>query len=520
MSNSSFFGSDGVSNTEATDFLSLFTQATANLAEVNSLALTVATDKAAAALSAAAAAASELAAATHAINSSADAVATAADRVVTTADVAATALAQLAAEAAQAGAETAQSATETAQSATEAARDLALGYRDAAAASAAQAAASEAAVTPSNFLLKANNLSDLPDPAAALGNLSAAPVTHGHLISDVTDLQTTLDGKAPSAHGHAISDVTGLQDAIDNAGFSFGQKDAITNGTFQINQRGIGEGSASLLASGWVHHVDRWYTYCIEANGLSLQRLYDSSTGDFYLRQTIAGSTDTPGAHRLAQVIPTVEVNRFRGRRVVVEAELRVGSGWLEDCTMYLQTGTGSDQGSVSLESGTWTALANTMGVSVTPALMASWYQFSQEVDIPVSVSEMALKVHFEDGSPAGAWFDIKNVSLREAGTPRIQPSQREELMACLPFYQEVGPLETPFLGVGASASGVGWKVPWKVPMFSTPTVSLKTAFTATNMSSVSLSGPTYESVNLVGSVTAGTAVKLHGGVIAADSEL
>jgi len=41
------------------------------------------------------------------------------------------------------------------------------------------------------------------------------PTAHTHAISDVTSLQTTLDGKASSTHSHAISDVTGLQTALD-----------------------------------------------------------------------------------------------------------------------------------------------------------------------------------------------------------------------------------------------------------------------------------------------------------------
>jgi hypothetical protein len=38
---------------------------------------------------------------------------------------------------------------------------------------------------------------------------------HGHVISDVTGLQTALDGKTDNGHGHVISDVTGLQTALD-----------------------------------------------------------------------------------------------------------------------------------------------------------------------------------------------------------------------------------------------------------------------------------------------------------------
>ena len=38
---------------------------------------------------------------------------------------------------------------------------------------------------------------------------------HGHPISEVTDLQTNLDGKASSSHGHPISEVTDLQTNLD-----------------------------------------------------------------------------------------------------------------------------------------------------------------------------------------------------------------------------------------------------------------------------------------------------------------
>ena len=44
---------------------------------------------------------------------------------------------------------------------------------------------------------------------------SYANATHTHAISDVTNLQTSLDAKAASTHAHAISDVTGLQTVLD-----------------------------------------------------------------------------------------------------------------------------------------------------------------------------------------------------------------------------------------------------------------------------------------------------------------
>ena len=42
-----------------------------------------------------------------------------------------------------------------------------------------------------------------------------AAVSHSHSISDVTDLQTTLDGKAASSHTHTIANVTDLQTTLD-----------------------------------------------------------------------------------------------------------------------------------------------------------------------------------------------------------------------------------------------------------------------------------------------------------------
>lgn len=52
---------------------------------------------------------------------------------------------------------------------------------------------------------------------AAILNKPASfpPSVHGHAISDVTGLQTALDGKAATSHTHAIADVTGLQTALD-----------------------------------------------------------------------------------------------------------------------------------------------------------------------------------------------------------------------------------------------------------------------------------------------------------------
>jgi hypothetical protein len=42
-----------------------------------------------------------------------------------------------------------------------------------------------------------------------------APTSHTHTIANITNLQTTLDGKAPTSHTHVIGDITNLQTTLD-----------------------------------------------------------------------------------------------------------------------------------------------------------------------------------------------------------------------------------------------------------------------------------------------------------------
>lgn len=62
-----------------------------------------------------------------------------------------------------------------------------------------------------------NDLDNKPSIPAAPGDIGAQPagsyalVSHTHTIANVTNLQTTLNGKAATSHTHSISQVTGLQ---------------------------------------------------------------------------------------------------------------------------------------------------------------------------------------------------------------------------------------------------------------------------------------------------------------------
>ena len=49
----------------------------------------------------------------------------------------------------------------------------------------------------------------------SLAEIGAAASSHTHTIANVTNLQTTLDGKAASSHTHTIANVTNLQTTLD-----------------------------------------------------------------------------------------------------------------------------------------------------------------------------------------------------------------------------------------------------------------------------------------------------------------
>ncbi len=87
---------------------------------------------------------------------------------------------------------------------------------------------------------------------------SRTPTAHTHAISDVTGLQTALDGKqasgsyAASSHSHAISDVTGLQTALDGKAATSHTHSAsdITSGTIATARLGTGTASSSTFLRG------------------------------------------------------------------------------------------------------------------------------------------------------------------------------------------------------------------------------------------------------------------------------
>lgn len=71
------------------------------------------------------------------------------------------------------------------------------------------------------------NTEGLTHLADLLKNIYAAKA-HKHVIADVTNLQTTLNGKAATSHTHTIANVTDLQDILNGKAASSHSHSAAT----------------------------------------------------------------------------------------------------------------------------------------------------------------------------------------------------------------------------------------------------------------------------------------------------
>jgi hypothetical protein len=83
-----------------------------------------------------------------------------------------------------------------------------------------------------------------------LGEIGAAPASHTHAISNVTNLQTTLDGKAASSHTHTIANVTNLQSSLDGKSPTSHASTATTYGRSTATNYGhaMASGATPLVA--------------------------------------------------------------------------------------------------------------------------------------------------------------------------------------------------------------------------------------------------------------------------------
>ena len=215
-------------------------------------------------------------------------------------------------------------------------------------------------------------------------------------------------------------------------------KNAIINGAFDIWQRGT---SFTTSSAYW---ADRWYGKGASSHTVSRQATNDTTNLPFIqycMRvQRNSGATSTV-AIETGSNIETVNTIPFVGKTITLSYYARKGADFSAASnviSVYLFTGTGTDQNAFTGYSG------NATPIATTSTLTTTWQRFQHTITLGTTVTEMMPYFAFTPTGTAGTndYFEITGVQLEvgSVATPfsRAGGTIQGELAACQRYYQRI----------------------------------------------------------------------------------
>lgn len=206
---------------------------------------------------------------------------------------------------------------------------------------------------------------------------------------------------------------------LDSNAQYYSFKNRIINGAVAIDQRNNGSALTMGTAAAGTYGVDRWAGY---AGAGSLWQMQRVSTGNldfpFAMRmQRIAGQTSTAPIY-YSQVIETINTYGLAGQAVTLSFYVTAGANYSGGSGFGFQviTGTASDQGLSSMNSGTWTGAAY-LGTTLTPTTTRTLITYT--TTLGASVQEIGVRFYWAGSGTAGAndFVDITGVQLEKGST-------------------------------------------------------------------------------------------------------
>jgi len=260
----------------------------------------------------------------------------------------------------------------------------------------------------------------------------------------------TFDNLTVGTNGQVLTAdstaATGLAWATASGGGSsnVAGKNVVLNSAFNVWQRG----TSVTFANGKPYGADRWQA--ISPSGSTSATFSQQATNDTTnlpniryagrIQRTAGNAVQSPLA--LTQCIETENSVPYAGKQVTLSFYARRGanfSGSSNNLSVYLYTGTGTDQNINTSYTGLATPISNQ-----TAALTTTWQRFTFTATLASTATEIAMEFTYTPLGTAGAadYFEITGVQLEIAGSASAYSpngaTYEAELAACQRYYQRI----------------------------------------------------------------------------------
>jgi len=266
---------------------------------------------------------------------------------------------------------------------------------------------------------------------------------------------------------------------MNAAGLGFGMRNRIINGAMGIWQRATSQTFTNSLVYG---SVDRW-VFILGGGSASIAQTQSTSvpTGFQYaIKQQRTASSTTTGTVYAVQEIETVNCLDLAGQAVNLSFWAKCGANFSASgstLTSLIYQGTGTDQGTTSWISGTWTSpTSNTQSNTLT----TSYQKFTQTVTLGASTTELVIALQWVPVGTAGADDSVFITGVQlEKGSTATSFDYRpytNELQLCQRYFYRVtgatGGYSTFGAGQAMSTTQGRISVHYPVTMRATPTIT------------------------------------------------
>jgi hypothetical protein len=267
------------------------------------------------------------------------------------------------------------------------------------------------------------------------------PMT-GNLNMGSKKIVSMADGVNPTdaaSYSQLTTNVSTLNTSISNVYQYIPYKNPVINSQFSVAQRATTYALTTTAAYG---SMDGWVALqATTASGIFNQVSDTAGNGATYnAKLGRNNAATTTGAITMAQAFESINSKPFAGKTVILSFYAKAGanlSSTSNNITYKLAYGTGTDQSSSSLVSGTWTGYTN--AISTTTAITTSWVKYQTSVALSSSATQLGIIITYTPTGTAGADDNIyiSDVKLEVAQNANTTPtvlqrnSYTQDLLEC-----------------------------------------------------------------------------------------